>query len=557
MGAGAAGCQVKAGVLKPDETLTDNARRQYIKEVIEEIRFGTPDLPLLCGKLEGAGINACPDDLYDREKYPGFHEHYVDLYEKIAAGLNIQGCTPLAPFVWDFSLAMNLPDIPFDFDAFFNFPKLGLDISIDPKLSVDIPKLALKLPDLGIPMPPPDLPKIDLKLPDINIMPDLYFKISAILKLPQLLLDLALPPKVDLMLKIPQLDLAEICKMVKEKVIVTTPGAAGANVYEMGATSVLARKVTGCTTIAVTALVFGAGPLLCGGIGTKLNMAPEPEPEKEPPPPPAGVRESVVNAAKAAIGYNSAHKADIKNYVTYLFPYDCSNTNPRGEDVGYDFAYGLVKGKNQQGIIVPGAKYFSACGVGALAMHIHGGLKHPLIDKPFQDVVATEIKTSNGKTNLNAFVVINKIAMERNAIKYWPSGENYKNLDQLASVLAPGDIIVLGGDLQLDAEGKELGTSTTAEWITDKKVLKGHMQVVESVEGIIEKPSGKKNLKFKVIEAANGAWGDMGEGQYIANREMFLGYPGANWGGKIVSLSPGRYNVVVDYIIDGEKFHTG
>lgn len=559
MGDMAAGCQVKAGVLTPEEKLTENARRQFIKEVIEEIRFGTPNLPLLCGdKLPGYGIGAAPDDLYDREKYPTFHENYVDLYEKIAAFLNVKGSIMFPP-VFDITISLpniDLPKYDLSFDIYFK-PDFAIKFEIAlKKILLDIPDLKFP-PDLPI---PPALPTIPFKLPDLSdVKLDLNLKIKALFELPSILI----PPDINLLLKIPNLPdfFLELCKKVKEKVVIQSPQAQGtnANVYEIAAIEVLARKTTQCCGITLVALTFGAGPLLCGGLGTKMNVAPPIEEEPPPPKPPAGVRESIVNAGKSGIGFNSANKSDIENYITYLFPYDVSETNPRGKESGYQFGYSLVKGKTQEGIVVPSAKYFSACGVTALAVYIHSGMKHPLIDKPFEDVVKTEIQTSKGKTNLNAFVVINKIALERNAIKYKSAGPEYKNLENLATTLSPGDIIVLGGDLQFDAQGKEIGTSNYEEWITDKKVLKGHIQVVESVKGLV--PYGntnKKTLNFTVIEATNvPKEGDLGQGQCIKSSEMVLGYPGANWGGKIVSLSPGRVNVVVDYIIDAEKFHGG
>ena len=284
MGDGAAGCQVKAGVLKPDETLTDNARHQFIKEVIEEIRFGTPDLPMVClDKIDGIGIAGVPDDLYDRDKYPSFHANYVDTYEKIAAALNVAGSIAFPP-LFDFSVSIpnfDFPSIGIDFNAFFDLPGL-------PALAAKLPSLAPKFPNVKLPdlpkLPiPPKIPIPDLKLPDINLMPDLYFKFSAILKLPDFALSLIIPPPVFLP-KIPTLDLSDICKKVKENVLPESPGAkgTGVNLLEIAAISVLTRKISQCLTITIVACLFGAGSFLCGGLGQKLNVAPEPEPEPEP-----------------------------------------------------------------------------------------------------------------------------------------------------------------------------------------------------------------------------------------------------------------------------------
>lgn len=134
----------------------------------------------------------------DPKNNPFWHTVFADLlYGGTATALDIPGTTPLFP-IFDVSA-------PFDIDLKLPFalPELAV------KLAIPLPKLMIKLGDLGIklslpsiPLPPlpPPLPKIDLPVPPLILL-DLLI---GLIKLPFTLLQkLVLPPDLGLVLDLP------------------------------------------------------------------------------------------------------------------------------------------------------------------------------------------------------------------------------------------------------------------------------------------------------------------------------------------------------------------
>lgn len=140
--------------------------------------------------------------LEDPKNNPFWHTIFLDtLYEKTAVALDARGTTPLFP-IFDVSFPFGI-DLPIP----FTLPELAA------KLQLTLPKLTLKLADLGIELKLPEIPlppiPPNLTFPNFNFpfphlaLPDLLI---GLIKLPfDLLLKLVLPPKIDLALNIPGL----------------------------------------------------------------------------------------------------------------------------------------------------------------------------------------------------------------------------------------------------------------------------------------------------------------------------------------------------------------
>jgi len=146
--------------------------------------------------------------LVDKNASPTWNSIFPDLlYTKTAEALDANGSTPLFP-MFDVSAAFDI-DVPLP----FALPDLAV------KLKLDVPKLSIKLADLGIklaipsipPIPtitlpnlmPPSLPGIpSFPLPSLAL-PDLLL---GLIKLPfDLLLKLVFPPNLGLVLNLPGL----------------------------------------------------------------------------------------------------------------------------------------------------------------------------------------------------------------------------------------------------------------------------------------------------------------------------------------------------------------
>lgn len=323
----------RAGILgdglsadKPIDKLTPYARYQFIEDVINELTFGTPNIPFICGNVPSTPLANSIQDLHDETKYPDFHRNWVDTYEKIAIGLNHPGAFLATPFI-DFTvmipnLQLSLPD--WSPELAIQFPKWKLKYGID--LALEIPKLSVEIPSIGINIPLPPEPL------GINL-PQLAFMFKAILKLPSIIIDLALslvaklPSFLPLPLKLPNL-FVEICKTIKEKIFPKDPVNEGIlDVTNAAAASVLARKTTELSLLSTMGMLVGSGPLVLGGLGSELGYtSPNPVEDVSPYYIDPGVRGRVATTALNAVGLHSSREpyySDVlKEYAAFLFPND-------------------------------------------------------------------------------------------------------------------------------------------------------------------------------------------------------------------------------------------
>ena len=279
-------CMNDAGILDENDKLTLKAKNKFIQDVIDEMRFGTPEIAIPCGSPVSPIPFAEMVDLFDDQMYADWHATWPPKFEALAQALNVKGGIPLFPIA---DLTVILKILKPDIDV-----SLGLKAL---KIPIDIPMIVLYIPDFK----PPDFPKlanIEVELPKIPPfdipsfkfdlgMIGLGFFLNALLKLPELVIDLAVPPKIDLLvpLSIPDL-LGNICKKVREKVVPPNPNGKGVDLSYLAATLVLARKCSELAMIAMTACIIGSSPVgVVGGMGADRGYRDPPGETNTPQPP--------------------------------------------------------------------------------------------------------------------------------------------------------------------------------------------------------------------------------------------------------------------------------
>lgn len=160
--------------------------------------------------------------LVDEKACPFWNQIFPDLlYAKTAGALDANGATPLFP-IFDVSCAF--PDVE-------GFPVSIPDLSIQAKIA-PVPKLMLKLADLGIELKPPSIPMppIPPSLPDFSLGFDVGLGLQAAVALPELLLGLiklpfdllaalVLPPNIGLILDLIQFKFDAVLKLALDLVI--------------------------------------------------------------------------------------------------------------------------------------------------------------------------------------------------------------------------------------------------------------------------------------------------------------------------------------------------
>lgn len=292
-----------AGIIKEDCTLTDKAKKKFIQDVINELLFGTANLPIPplfpCGPEVPGNPFAELLDLENEEKFPDFHKNILGSYAKIACALNMPGDFKLLPICCPISLGFALGvDISLGFpDGFIPFlipnpPVLALKMKLLPP-----PKLIAKFPSL--PAIPPPLPKFDIppKI-DIDLGALFDFTLAFAVGIPKLLADIVLQiPK--LALKLPDLPglFGLICDIaLKSKLF---GDILPDSIVQIVAVKVLVVKVVEMVFIAAVGTVLGSSPGgIVGGIGRVLEYGPEEIPAEEP----AGVRDQIVDYALSCDG---------------------------------------------------------------------------------------------------------------------------------------------------------------------------------------------------------------------------------------------------------------
>ena len=179
-----AGCMEHVGILGSDKKLTDLAKRKFIEEVKDVLKYGTENIPAESKPVFNCGAPLPPDlaaaealkELEDETKFAEFHKNFFTMYEKVANSLNSEGNFSLAPALADpLALAGKLganipaPDFPEGYTPYFIgqlVPKLATDLVKAGKTEFILPiKLAQKLPELKTPPTPPVVAPTPLALP--------------------------------------------------------------------------------------------------------------------------------------------------------------------------------------------------------------------------------------------------------------------------------------------------------------------------------------------------------------------------------------------------------
>jgi hypothetical protein len=321
---------VDVGILKADKKLTEKAKKKFIDEVKDIIKFGTEGIPperkppfSAGAPMPPAGEDAAKalNDLENENKFPDFHKNTLGLYEKIANALDTPGNFSLLPAIADpIALAGKLganiepPDFPAGFIPYFTgnlVPLLSADLVKAGKAEFTIPaKLAAKLPALvGVPLPPKFEIPPSLPIPStVTIAPSPSAEISPCLaKVPPVIPQNALStlfatnaavaegvPKLvaqvitkipNIVTKLPNINdaLGEICGIVRDS------GMFGdikqTSVTQMASSIVLARKTTECIMLNALANTIGTAPgSVTSGI-TKKSSGPDAYDQKAPPKP--------------------------------------------------------------------------------------------------------------------------------------------------------------------------------------------------------------------------------------------------------------------------------
>jgi len=335
--------------LKSDQSgeLTKRAKDKFIKDVKEELKFGTAGLPVPpafpCGPDVPPFEFADLFPLEDEAKFPDFHENILGkdgLYAKFAQMLDLPGGYKFLPICCPISLAVNLglklPHIKFPFISVLipNLPGLAI------KLNVKLPKL----PGLLLNLPKPEFPKlpkfnfdlrfielISLTLPKI---PDFVF--SLVLKIP------------NFALKIPNLpDLFKlICKLAFDAKLFSVTGPE--SLTEIVALKVLTHRIVEMAFIAAIGTSLGSAPAgLTGGIGKKQGYEPPPQPGE---PDDSIIRDKIIKFAQDCIdeslnGNGHAWSDGDDLYIQKLLPTESADPKNKNDPAFDPRAIGVAAAK--------------------------------------------------------------------------------------------------------------------------------------------------------------------------------------------------------------------
>jgi hypothetical protein len=270
--------QVAANVLEDKNgnlVITDVARAVFVKRTKDALINGELGLPFPCGeKLQT--LDAAKDlDLDDRDKFPDFHNFWIDgLYTGIAKAINTVPSQFMIPIFDPLALAIALklpaPKLSFPSVTMSLAAPIPLALKLIGIKPLDLP---LKIPEMLklINIEPPKIPALDIKFPDINLVyPWGAFQIQAMLNLAiplgfaKLLLNLA-TPSFWAPLSFPALfELG--CKTFTDSISApfsTATDADGETVTPpltgLAAARALASVTSDCAIFAATGCVVGAG----------------------------------------------------------------------------------------------------------------------------------------------------------------------------------------------------------------------------------------------------------------------------------------------------------
>lgn len=390
MGAGAQGCLVHAGILNGDETLTEIAKDIFIKDVKNELLFGTEGVASLfpCGPVLQANPFAEQLDLENEEKFPDFHKNIIkNQYEKVAGQLNLAGgfmilpiCDPFAlGFALGIDMKIKIPKFPEGFIDFLipNLPKLALDLELMPPI-----KLAAKLPGL---IQIPSIPNFEIpKLPNpaLDFVPGLNFDLQFALKLPIVILNV-IAKLPSLLLELPNLPSA-ICKIVFESNLFEIRPDSG---IKIAAYKVLTKKVTEMILLTAIGKVVGSSPVgIVGGFGAMFGYKTISE---------SGdftndIRGKIMSYAESCVDLNYGDRTKRDEYAQRLFYTEYGDGQPRNNLPKNDPLYDKrVIGKEKTLIK---ASELSSCGLFVRACLFAGGARYT-----FKYSHDQKINTKNGR----------------------------------------------------------------------------------------------------------------------------------------------------------------
>ncbi len=365
------GCCVDAGIIDLHGNLTKKAKDNFIKDVKDQLLFGSdliPSPPLFpCGPPIEPVPYADQLDLENEAKYPDFHKNILGSYQKQAIALNMPGDFKLLPLCdpigLGFKLGIDISVSPFPggFIPFLvpNPPLLALKLNLMPP-----PKLIAKFP--GIPAVPPPVPKFDIppdiKMPDYSTFFD--FSLAFAVGIPKFLLTLVgkIP---QLALKLPDIPglMSLVCDVAFDSNLFGPMEST--SVVQIAATKVLTTKIAEMAFIAAVGTTLGSAPGgITGGLGKVFGYEPPAPAEEES----RSVRDQIVDYAKKLVntGYGQGDEAqDVYAshllYVEYPEPSDLPTPDPR------------ARGKAKTLAILSEA---SSCGLLARAALANGGASY-------------------------------------------------------------------------------------------------------------------------------------------------------------------------------------
>lgn len=328
------GCQVDAGIIDEQGNLTPKAKAKFIKDVKDQLTFGSDNLPSVplfpCGPSIKPIQFASSLDLENEKKFPDFHKNILGSYQKIAQSLNMASdmkllpiCDPIA-FGAKLGIKIKIPNFPGGFIPFMipNPPLLAVKMKLMPP-----PKLLAKFP--GIPAIPPPLPKFDLppniKEPDFGTLFD--YSLAYSIGIPKFLL--AIVAKIpQFALKLPNLpslfstmcDTAFSSKLFGDVQPTST--------MQIAATKVLTTKVVEMVFISAVGTTLGsASGGIVGGVGKLLGYSPPEDGEEAAQSP----RDLIVQYAKDCIDLSWGGGDDVQDqYAQRMLYVEYGGGDPAG-----------------------------------------------------------------------------------------------------------------------------------------------------------------------------------------------------------------------------------
>lgn len=365
------GCMVHVGILNENKKLTEKAKRKFIDEVKDVLKYGTEGIPDDSKPKFKCGSALPPDptsaealkDLEDEKKFPDFHKNTLGIYEKIANSLDVEGNFSLLPAMADpgalaGKLGVNIPapSFPEGYAPYFAgllVPKMAASLVKVGETEFMLPiTLAAKLPSLVSPPQPPAFevpPKLPLpasvtvvsnsptpcleRVPPVipqNALSTLAtIHASAAEGIPKLIVQV-ISKMPSILAKLPKIDeaIAEICGLVRDSGIFGE--IKDSSTTQKAATIVLSRKTSECILINAIANSVGSAPgsltSSIAGVTSDNSKGPDvdrydsipQEPVTPPPNKPTPVQRALMRGQELA-GTSYGNEDTRGAYVSGLF----------------------------------------------------------------------------------------------------------------------------------------------------------------------------------------------------------------------------------------------